>query len=191
MISVVLTMTTFWNSGRQRMRRAMGLTMSQRRRPHSLWVFCAEAGPAPDCGWIHTERSKPGVTLALLHLEYLAQHPAGYRYTQFCERYRRWLARRGLTMRQVHRAGEKCFVDYAGHKPTLLDAATGELLAVELFVAVLGASSHTYAEAFPSQELEHWISGHVHAFEAWGGVTRIVVPDNARTAVTQAHRYLI
>jgi transposase len=68
--------------------------------------------PWPDCGYLHVERRKPGVTLELLHLEYLEQHPDGYRYTQFCEIYRRWLKRRGLSMRQLHRAGEKCFVDY-------------------------------------------------------------------------------
>jgi hypothetical protein len=73
--------------------------------------------PGPDGAWIHAERRKPGVTLELLHLEYLEQHPEGYRYTQFCEIYRRWLSRRGLTMRQLHHAGDKCFVDYAGQKP--------------------------------------------------------------------------
>jgi transposase len=77
--------------------------------------------PRPDCSYLHTERRKPGVMLELLHLEYLEQHPDGYRYTQFCEIYRQWLARRRLTMRQVHRAGEKCFVDYAGKKPSLID----------------------------------------------------------------------
>ena len=83
--------------------------------------------PVPDCAYLHAERRKPGVTLELLHLEYLEQHPDGYRYTQFCELYRRWLQRRGLSMRQVHRAGEKCFVDYAGKKPRLIDPATGEV----------------------------------------------------------------
>src|SRR5262245_27810407 len=103
--------------------------------------------PAPDCAWIHAERRKPGVTLELLHLEYVEQHPDGYRYTQFCDRYRQWLQRRRLSMRQVHRAGEKCFVDYAGQKPRLIDPPTGALVEVELFVAVLGASNYTYAEA--------------------------------------------
>src|SRR5512138_389788 len=70
--------------------------------------------PRPDCAWIHAERKQAGVTLELLHLEYLERHPDGYRYTQFCDLYRRWLARRRLSMRQLHLAGEKCFVDYAG-----------------------------------------------------------------------------
>jgi transposase len=82
--------------------------------------------PWPDCAALHAERRKPGVTLELLHLEYLEQHPDGYRYTQFCEIYRRWLLRRGLTMRQVHQGGEKLFVDYAGQKPVVIDPATGE-----------------------------------------------------------------
>jgi len=103
--------------------------------------------PWPDCAALHAERRKPGVTLELLHLEYLEQHPDGYRYTQFCEIYRRWLGRRGLSMRQVHHAGEKLFVDYAGQKPSFIDPATGERITVELFVAVLGASNYTYAEA--------------------------------------------
>ena len=89
------------------------------------------AGPrreraAPDCAYLHTERRKPGVTLQLLHVEYLEQHPDGYRYTQFCEQYRTWLRRRRLSMRQVHRAGEKGFVDYAGKTPWLTDPRTGE-----------------------------------------------------------------
>jgi transposase len=82
--------------------------------------------PVPDPLWIHTERQRKGVTLELLHHEYLAQHPDGYRYTQFCEHYRRWCKRRRLSMRQVHRAGEKLFVDYAGAKPRVVDRITGE-----------------------------------------------------------------
>jgi transposase len=107
--------------------------------------------PLPDPVYIHTERKKPGVTLELLHLEYMEKHPDGYRYTQFCEYYRQWLARNRLTMRQEHRAGEKLFVDYSGNKPHLVDPNTGERVEVELFVAVLGASNYTYAEATRTQ----------------------------------------
>ncbi len=121
--------------------------------------------PLPDCAYLHAERRKPGVTLELLHLEYLEQHPDGYRYTQFCEVYRRWLQRRGLAMRQVHRAGAKLFVDYAGQKPTILDATTGEVIAVELFVAVLGASNYTYAEATRTQQVPDWVASHQRAFQ--------------------------
>src|SRR3989441_7197452 len=125
----------------------------------------------PDCAYLHAERRKPGVTLELLHLEYLEQHPAGYRYTQFCECYRRWLKRRGLSMRQVHQGGEKLFVDYAGKKPSIIDAATGEVIEVELFVAVLGASNYTYAEATRTQQVPDWLASHQRAFQFFGGVT--------------------
>lgn len=95
----------------------------------------------PDCEWIHRERRRKGVTLLLLHEEYLGQHPNGLRYTMFCDRYRRWLSKRGLVMRQEHVAGEKMFVDYSGQKPRIFDSRTGESVEVELFVAVLGASN--------------------------------------------------
>lgn len=89
----------------------------------------AERGtrPEPDCAWIHRERSRPGVTLELLHHEYLTAHSDGYRYTAFCDRYRAWLSRRGMTMRQVHVAGEKLFVDYSGKRPEIVDRETGEV----------------------------------------------------------------
>ncbi len=143
----------------------------------------------PDCAYLHAERRKPGVTLELLHLEYLEQHPAGYRYTQFCEVYRRWLKRRGLSMRQVHPGGEKCFVDYAGKKPSIIDAATGEVLEVELFVAVLGASNYTYAEATRTQQVPDWLASHQRAFHYFGGVTAAVVPDQLKSGVVLACRY--
>lgn len=101
----------------------------------------------PDLAAVHAERRRPGVTLQLLHVEYLERNPDGYGYTQFCHYYQRWLGRQKVSMRQVHRAGEKLFVDYAGKKPQIVDAQTGECREVELFVAVLGASSFTYAEA--------------------------------------------
>jgi len=145
--------------------------------------------PRPDCHYLHRERRKPGVTLELLHLEYLEQHPDGYRYTQFCEIYRQWLGRRGLTMRQVHHAGEKCFVDYAGQKPTFIDPAIGEVIAVELFVAVLGASNYTYAEATRTQQVADWIASHQRAFQFFGGTPRAVVPDQLKSAVTLPCRY--
>jgi transposase len=125
--------------------------------------------PAPDCLWIHTERQRRGVTLELLHLEYLDQHPTGYRYTQFCEYYRRWAKKRKLSMRQVHRAGEKLFVDYAGMKPTVVDRSTGEAREVEIFVAALGASSFTYAEATDTQRSADFIASHIRAVEFPGG----------------------
>lgn len=143
----------------------------------------------PDCAWIHRERHRPHVTLELLHLEYLRQHPNGLRYTAFCNRYRTWLDRRGLVMRQVHVAGEKMFVDYAGKKPSLVDPATGTVAEVELFVAVLGASSYTYAEATRSQRGPDWIGSHCRAFAFFGGVPRAVVCDQLKSGVTRACRY--
>ncbi len=144
---------------------------------------------APDCAYLHAERRKPGVTLELLHLEYLEQHPDGYRYTQFCEFYRRWLKRRGLSMRQVHHGGEKLFVDYAGKKPSIIDAATGEVIEVELFVAVLGASNYTYAEATRTQQVPDWIASHQRAFQFMGGVTTAVVCDQLKSGVVVPCRY--
>src|SRR5207249_2204792 len=143
----------------------------------------------PDCAYLHAERRKPGVTLELLHLEYLEQHPDGYRYTQFCEFYRRWCKRRGRSMRQVHQGGEKCFVDYAGTKPSILDATTGEVIAVELFVAVLGASNYTYAEATRTQQVPDWVASHQRAFQFIGGVTGAIVPDQLKSGVIMPCRY--
>src|SRR5882724_2281800 len=143
----------------------------------------------PDCAYLHAERRRPGVTLELLHLEYLEQHPDGYRYTQFCEVYRRWVQHRGLSMRQVHRAGAKLFVDYAGKKPTIIEATTGEVIAVELFVAVLGASNYTYAEATRTQQVPDWIASHQRAFAFFGGVTEAIVPDQLKSGVVVTCRY--
>lgn len=143
----------------------------------------------PDCAWIHRERSRPGVTLELLHHEYLTAHPDGFRYTAFCERYRAWLSRRGLTMRQVHVAGEKMLVDYSGKRPEIVDRETGEVTPVELFVAVLGASNYTYAEATRTQRGPDWIASHVRALEYFGGVPKAIVCDQLKSGVTRSCRY--
>jgi len=145
--------------------------------------------PVPDCAWIHRERRRVGVTLELLHMEYLEQHPDGYRYSQFCEIYRKWLRRRGLSMRQVHRAGEKTFVDYSGKKPCIWDAKTGERIEVELFVAVLGASNFTFAEATATQRGPDFIASHMRAFAYFGGVTAATVCDQLKSGVTVSCRY--
>src|SRR3989454_1257045 len=113
----------------------------------------------------------------------------GYRYTQFCEVYRRWLQRRGLSMRQVHRAGEKCFVDYAGQKPKIIEPTTGEVIEVELFVAVLGASNYTYAEARRTQQVPDWVASHQRAFQFFGGITAAIVPDQLKSGVVIPCRY--
>src|SRR4051812_19176475 len=149
----------------------------------------ATTKPTPDCAWIHRERRRVGVTLQLLHLEYVEQQPDGYRYSQFCEHYRRWLRQRGATMRQVHQAGEKTFVDYSGKKPCIWDEKTGERIEVELFVAVLGASNFTYAEATRSQRGPDWIGSHTRAFAYFGGVTAATVCDQLKPGVTLSCRY--
>jgi transposase len=143
----------------------------------------------PDCAYLHAERRKPGVTLELLHLECLEQHADGYRYTQFCEFYRRWCKRRRISMRQVHRGGEKCFVDYAGTQPSIIDAATGEVIPVQLFVAVLGASNYTYAEATRTQQVPDCIASHQRAVQFFGGVTEVIVPDQLKSSVVVPCRY--
>ena len=145
--------------------------------------------PAPDCHWIHTERRRKGVTLQLLHLEYLEANPGGYQYTQFCEIYRGWLKRRRLSMRQVHRAGEKMFVDYSGQRPHLVDPSTGEMIEVELFVAVLGASNYAFAEATRNQQGPSWIGSHQRAFTYFGGVPEATVCDQLKSGVVVACRY--
>jgi len=145
--------------------------------------------PLPDPSWMNRELRRTGVTLELLHLEYLERHADGYRYTSFCDHYRRWLKGRGLSMRQVHRAGEKVFVDYSGKKPHIIDSKTGEVIEVELFVAVLGASNYTYAEATRTQKSRDWIQSHVRTFDFFGGVAQLIVPDQLRSGVTRPGRY--
>ena len=143
----------------------------------------------PDPIYIHTELRRPGVTLELLHLEYLERHPEGLRYTAFCDAYRRWRETAAVTMRQVHKAGEKCFVDYSGVLARYIDPHTGEVVEAELFVAVLGASNYTYAEATATQRVADFVSSHERAFAYFDGVTEIVVPDQLKSAVVMACRY--
>jgi transposase len=143
----------------------------------------------PDPVHLHTELRGKGVTLELLHLEYLAAHPDGLRYSAFCAHYRRWVALQRLSMRQVHTAGEKLFVDYAGQRPHLVDPRTGVLIPVELFVAVLGASNYTYAEATLTQRIPDFLASHTRALEYFGGVSALVVPDQLRTGVSDPCRY--
>ncbi len=143
----------------------------------------------PDLAKVDVELRRVGVTLELLHLEYLQEHPNGYSYSRFCELHREWRQSRRLTMRQPHRAGEKMFVDYSGKKPSIIDPETGEVHTVELFVAVLGASNKTFAEATRTQKSQDWIASHIHAFEYFGGVPRALVPDQLKSGVTRSSRY--
>jgi transposase len=145
--------------------------------------------PRPNPVHLHTELRRPGVTLEVLHLEYLERHPTGLRYTAFCDVYRRWLATASVTMRQVHKAGEKCFVDYSGKTLSFVDPTTGQRVPVELFVAVLGASNLTYAEATLSQKVQDFVLAHVHALTYFGGAPAMWVPDQLKSAVVVACRY--
>ncbi len=143
----------------------------------------------PDWTVVHQELRRPGVTLMLLWEEYRAEHPDGFGYSWFCKRYEDWSGALDVVMRQTHRAGEKLFVDYAGQTVAVVDPASGELRTAQIFVAVLGASNYTYAEATWSQGLADWIGSQVRAFAYFEGVPAMLVPDNLRSGVSKAHRY--
>jgi transposase len=148
-----------------------------------------------DFEWVHRELRRTGVTLQLLWVEYqqaVASRNDGvrpYQYSQFCDLYAVWRSRLAVSMRQVHRAGEKAFVDYSGKKPCVIDAATGEVREVELFVMVLGASNYTYVEATLTQTLPDFLGSHVRAFEYFGATPLVLVPDQLRSAITGPDRY--
>ena len=143
----------------------------------------------PSMESIQLELRKKGVTLQLLWHEYKRDNPDGYQYSQYCELYRRWRQKLDVSLRQRHRAGEKLFIDYAGHTFPVIDPATGEAREAQIFLATLGASGYTYVEASASQALPCWIKSHVHAFEYFQGVTELLIPDNLRSGVHKACRY--
>jgi len=146
--------------------------------------------PEPDWKGIQEQlQQHRHLTLQLLWQEYRQEHPEGYRYSWFCERYQQWRRHLDVVLRQEHKAGEKMFVDWAGATIPVYDATTGEPWPASLFVSVLGASSYTYAEATRDQQLEAWIQAHIHALEFFGGVPTLAVPDNTKTAVTRSCRY--
>lgn len=149
----------------------------------------SEQRAVPDWSVVHKEAKRKGVTMALLWDEYKAANPAGFQYSWFCEHYRRWLGKVDVAMRQNHRAGEKLFVDYAGQTMPIIDKLTGEVADAQIFVAVLGASNYSYAEATWTQGLPDWIGSHVRAFNYLGSLPEIVVPDNLKSGVHLAHRY--
>jgi transposase len=143
----------------------------------------------PDWASLTRELKRPGVTLMILWEEYRAIHPDGYGYSRFCDLYAMFERKLSPTMRQHHAAGDKLFVDYSGKKITIIDPATGEVKTAELFVAVLGASNYTYAEATWSQQLPDWIGAHVRMFAHIGKVPRLVVPDNLKSGVHRPSFY--
>jgi transposase len=145
--------------------------------------------PLPNWAEVHQELKRKSVTLFLVWHEYKTAHPAGYSYSSFCVLYRQWARKLDVVMRQDHRAGEKLFVDYAGQTVPVHDQLSGAVRQAQIFVAVLGASGYTYAEATWTQSLPEWIGSHSRAFEFFGGVPEIVVPDNLKSGVQRAHLY--
>jgi transposase len=146
--------------------------------------------PEPDWAGMHRELKRKHVTLSILWDEYIEQHSDGFRYSRFCELYRAWEGKLPVTMRQTHLGGEKLFVDYAGDTvPVIVDRLSGETRPAQIFVAVMGALSFTYAEATWTQSLPDWIAAHTHAFAMIGGVPKFLVPDNTKVAVIKACRY--
>lgn len=138
---------------------------------------------------IHQELKRKGVTLMLLWDEYKAENPQGYQYSQFCCLYQQWCNLLDPVMRQDHRAGEKLFVDYAGMTVAITDPASGQTSEAQIFIACMGASNYTYAEASLTQGLSDWIDSHVRALEFFGGVPELVIPDNLKSGVNKACRY--
>jgi len=144
----------------------------------------------PDFAKMSTELSNKGMTLQLLWEEYAELHPKyHYSYSRFTVLHRNWRKKQRISMRQTHRAGEKLFVDYAGLTLKIINPNTGEERPAQVFVSVLGAGSYTYAEATWTQTLPDWIGSHVRAFEFYGGVPEVVIPDNLKSAVSKACRY--
>ena len=144
----------------------------------------------PDYFQMHQALKRKGVTLQLLWAEYVAVHgESGYRYSQYCHRYRQWRDRQKRSLRQVHLAGDKLFIDYCGPTVPIVDRHTGEMREAQVFVSVLGASSYTYAEATYTQSLPDWIASHQRALAFYGGVPALLVPDNLKSAVDLADRY--
>jgi transposase len=142
--------------------------------------------PEPEWAAVHRELKRAGVTLQLLWEEHRAVHPDAHGYSRYCQLYHKWKLRLSPTMRQTHVAGERLFVDYAGTTLEVIDGTTGEVRSAQLFVASLGASSYTYAEASFTQSLADWIGSHTRAFSFYGGVTATIVSDNLKSGITKA-----
>jgi transposase len=164
----------------------IGQALFPQRPASSVW----RKHPEPEWTKIHEDlQTHKDLTLQLVWQEGRESNPDGYGYSRFCDLYRRWLKKLDLVLRQEHRAGEKMFVDYAGATIPIHDPQSGEVHAAAVFVAVLGASSYTFAEATTGQDLQNWIGSHQRAFEFFGGTTEVVVPDNLKSAVTHPSYY--
>ena len=144
--------------------------------------------PEPDPEYIFHEMKKKNVTMLLLWEEYKEKHPDGLMYTQFCERYRKFKNNNKMSLHKEHKAGEEIEVDWAGSTMSYVDTSTGEMKSAYIFVAVLPASSYPFAYAYEDTKAPSWIDAHVRAFEYFGGVPKITIPDNAKTAVVKADK---
>ncbi len=148
------------------------------------------ARPMPDFAVLRDELQRhPHLTLQLAWEEYRQTHPDGYGYSRYCELYQRWGRKLDVVLRQEHKAGEKMFVDWAGGTIPIHHRTSGEVWQAPLFVAVLGASSYSYAQAARDQQMESWIGVHIQALEFFGGAPKLIVPDNTKTGVSRACRY--
>lgn len=138
---------------------------------------------------VDKELKRTGVNRHILWAEYYKEFPDGYQYSQFCFYYNQWKNRVNPTMHMDHKAGDKLYVDFAGQKLSITDKQTGEIINVEVFVSILGASQLTYVEAVGSQQKEDFIAACEHTFHYIGGVPDAIVPDNLKAAVTKSSRY--
>jgi transposase len=145
--------------------------------------------PSPSWEKVHGESKRKGVTLLQLWMEYKAEHPDGFQYSQFCSQYRNWKQSVDPCLRQDYRAGENLFVDYCGLTMPVVERSSGEIRQAQIFVAVWGASNYTYAEATWTQQVPDWIASHVRALNWFGGCPELIVPDNLRSGVSRACRY--
>ena len=136
--------------------------------------------------YVFREMKKKSVTLMLLWEEYKEKHPDGIMYTQFCDRYRNFKKDNQISMHKEHKAGEEMEVDWAGDTMSYVDRATGEIKPAYVFVSVLPASAYPFAYAFEDMKIPNWIDAHVRAYEYFGGVPKVTIPDNTKTAVIKA-----
>ncbi len=144
--------------------------------------------PEPNMDYVFHEMKKKSVTLMLLWEEYKAQYPEGIMYTQFCERYRNFKKVNNITMHKEHKAGEEVEVDWAGQTMSFVEPGTGEIQLAYIFVAILPASAYPFVYAYGNRKISNWIDAHVRMYDYFGGVPRITIPDNTKTAVTTPNR---
>jgi len=164
--------------------------LNQKLFPEDPTIQSEPEYPMPDWVKMNTEKRQKGVTLRLLWQEYKEQYPNGYQYSQFCEHYQRWKKQQvEPSMHKEHKGGEEMEVDYAGLKMQMIDPETGEIIKLSIFVATLPASNYLYAEAQLKEDQKNWNNGHARAFEYFGGVVKIVVPDILKTGITKPNYY--